>query len=171
MRNRVVALLLLSLSPCVTAHAAWTLKYHFDKSSNSTTAEIVSGAAGQLAVTTCSHQLPVGYTQDLSAELVPLLVLARLRDDLADNSGLESSEARDWLVAQMGPYATIPTNIIPGNMFASLVLTTIETSTWCGDETGIDHRCIGDCLSPCGVAGPTACCECACVGHAVWVEE
>ncbi len=169
-RRYVVAALLVVGIPLATAHAAWTLKFHVENSTSSSLAEIVSGTAGQLAATTWTAQLPIGYNQDLTAEFVPLLVLARLRDDLASNTDQDSASARSWIAERMGSYANTPTNSIAGNLFATIALITVETSTWCGDDTGIDHRCTGDCISPCGVAGPTACCQCACVGHAVWVD-
>ena len=60
----------------------------------------------------------------------------------------------------MGPYADVPTSLVPVHHFARLADDGGSYIEWCGEykQTG---WCKGDCESPCGI-GKGKCCDCAC---------
>ncbi len=159
-----IALLLVG-APC---WAGWTLVFSFDLSGNTSVAQVLDSAQVECAHVTRGGMLPVGHTVDDEA-VVPMSLLAELRDQLSNRTDTDAVEARTWIKARMGSFGETPTAGIPGNILAALHLLDpiIETSVYCGSWKGLKDECNGSCSSPCGVNGSNACCSCVCRGEAI----
>lgn len=163
------SLLFWAVACCAPSWAGWTIGFSYDLPSNTSIAQVLDESGAEVARGVRGGMLPVGHTTD-DAAIVPMSLLAELRDQLAPRTDADSVDARSWIEGRMGAFSGAPSAAIPGNIFAVLHLgggPIIETSTYCGSWKGIKDECNGSCVSPCGVDGEHACCSCLCRGEAI----
>lgn len=126
---------------------------------------VIEDSLGQvLAEESWAGPLPAARTPD--AEVIPLRLLARLRDQVSaivePGSRTFSPEAEGvlaWLRKTMGAHADAEFSGLESRWLVEI--RDKETAHWCGTDLTSEGRCPSDCISP---DGPLSCKGCGCAG-------
>lgn len=154
-----VAILLASATQAVLAEGP-TLSISIDFANKISSVAIFDSTGAEVCRSDWGALLPVGRDAKTDGMILPVRLIAFLRDGALNSSSAERKILGDFLTQRMGPHARSEALSIPPDAFATLEIGYGKFIQWCG--TGIRKKeCVGDCSSPCGI-GKEKCCSCGC---------
>ena len=137
-----------------TVAATPKLEISYDSTTGSTTVFIVDSLGNAIASGTWDAEIPVEAIRHGS--LLPLRLIALLRDQLNSQKSTEADLAHAWMRDAMNRYADVPVSEIPIQSVA--LVSAGEQAEWCG--TYMDGQHCGGTCSMSGGVNPCVGCNC-----------